>query len=190
MEVGLYFGTFNPIHIGHLAIANYMLEYSSLDQIWFVVTPHSPFKKKSTLLDDYLRLDLVNKAIEKYPNFRSSNIEFSLEQPSFTSRTLVELVEKYPMHQFSLIMGQDNLNGLNKWKNVDYILENHKIFVYPRPQNYKEINFEKGEIEIVNAPLMDVSSTMIRNGIKGGKNLRAFLPGDLWDFIEKENFYK
>jgi nicotinate-nucleotide adenylyltransferase len=190
MRVGLYFGTFNPIHIGHLAIANYMLEYSDLDQIWFVVTPRSPFKVKKSLLNDYHRLDLVNKAIAKYPNFRASDIEFHLDQPNYTSRTLVELSEKFPEYNFSIIMGQDNLANLHKWKNYQYIIDNHAIFVYPRPNIEKELQFTAANVTVVNAPLMEVSSTMIREGIKEGKNLRAFLPEGLWDYIDTENFYK
>ena len=131
MKIGLYFGTFNPIHIGHLIIANHMAEHSDLDQIWMVVTPHNPHKKKSTLLDDYHRLYMVHLATDDYPNIQPSDIEFKLTQPNYTVNTLAHLQEKFPKYDFSLIMGEDNLNSLHKWKNYEVILNNHNIYVYP-----------------------------------------------------------
>jgi nicotinate-nucleotide adenylyltransferase len=131
MKIGLYFGTFNPIHVGHLIIANHMAENSDLDQVWLVVTPHNPFKKKSTLLDDYHRLQMAHLATEDFPKLKPSDIEFKLSQPNYTVNTLVHLEEKYPNHEFSLIMGKDNLTSLSKWKNFEVILQNH-IYVYPR----------------------------------------------------------
>jgi nicotinate-nucleotide adenylyltransferase len=130
MKIGLYFGTFNPIHVGHLIIANHMAENSDLDQVWLVVTPHNP-KKKSTLLDDYHRLQMAHLATEDFPKLKPSDIEFKLSQPNYTVNTLVHL-EKYPNHEFSLIMGKDNLTSLSKWKNFEVILQNHAIYVYPR----------------------------------------------------------
>ena len=132
MKIGLYFGTFNPIHIGHLIIANHMAEYSDLDQIWMVVTPHNPLKKKSTLLDDSHRLQMVHLATEDFPKIKPSDIEFKLSQPNYTINTLAHLQEKYPNYEFSLIMGEDNLKSLHKWKNYEVILEHHQIYVYPR----------------------------------------------------------
>ncbi|HRA74348.1 MAG TPA: nicotinate (nicotinamide) nucleotide adenylyltransferase, partial [Flavobacterium sp.] len=130
MKIGLYFGTFNPIHVGHLIIANHMAEYSDLDQIWMVVTPHNPHKQKSTLLDDYHRLEMVHLATKDYPKIKPSDIEFKLPQPNYTVNTLAHLQEKYPTYEFALIMGEDNLNSLHKWKNYEVILQNHDIFVY------------------------------------------------------------
>ena len=132
MKIGLYFGSFNPIHIGHLVIANHMSEYSNLDQVWFVVTPHNPFKKKNSLLDNYQRLEMVYEAIKDYAKLSVSDIEFNLPQPNYTVNTLIHLQEKHPNHEFSLIMGEDNLKSFHKWKNYDTILENHHIYVYPR----------------------------------------------------------
>ena len=132
MKIGLYFGTFNPIHIGHLIIANHLAEHSDLDQIWMMVTPHNPHKQKSSLLDDYHRLHMVHLATEDYPKIKPSDIEFKLPQPNYTVNTLAHLQEKYPTHEFSLIMGEDNLNSLHKWKNYEVILHNHDIYVYPR----------------------------------------------------------
>ena len=132
MKIGLYFGTFNPIHVGHLIIANHMAEHSDLDEIWMVVTPHNPLKKKATLLDDYQRLNLVHLATEDYLKIKPSDIEFKLSQPNYTVNTLAHLQEKYPQHTFSLIMGEDNLKSLHKWKNYDVILQNYEVYVYPR----------------------------------------------------------
>ncbi len=132
MKIGLYFGTFNPIHIGHLIIANHLAEHTDLDQIWFVVTPHNPHKNKASLLEDYHRLQMVHLATEDYPKIKPSDIEFKLPQPNYTINTLTYLTEKYPNHIFSLIMGEDNLASFHKWKNQDIILQNHDIFVYPR----------------------------------------------------------
>ncbi|RZJ75296.1 MAG: nicotinate-nucleotide adenylyltransferase [Flavobacterium sp.] len=191
MKIGLYFGTFNPIHIGHLAIANHMAEFSDLEQIWLVVTPHNPHKTKSTLLDDYHRLEMVRLATEDYSKLKPSDIEFRLPQPNFTVNTLAHLYEKYPQHEFSLIMGDDNLNSLHKWKNYETILQNHEIYVYPR------INSESGNPQItahagikkVDAPIMEISSTFIRNSIKIGKNIRPLLPEKVWQYLDHNLFY-
>ena len=132
MKIGLYFGTFNPIHIGHLIIANHLAEHSDLQQIWMVVTPHNPLKQKNTLLDDRQRLHMVRLATEDFPKIKPSDIEFKLPQPNYTVNTLSHLKEKFPQHEFAIIMGEDNLNSLHKWKNHMYILENHDIYIYPR----------------------------------------------------------
>lgn len=192
MKVGLYFGTFNPIHIGHLIIANHMAEYSDLDQIWIVVTPHNPHKKKSSLLDDHHRLQMVFLATENYPKIKPSDIEFKLPQPNYTVLTLAHLQDKYPQHEFSLIMGEDNLNSLHKWKNYEVILQNHHIYVYPRVNDLiidPEI-LAHPHIHKVDAPIMEISSTFIRESIKEGKNAMPLLPHKVWQYVEHNLFYK
>ncbi|MBU2926945.1 nicotinate (nicotinamide) nucleotide adenylyltransferase [Winogradskyella psychrotolerans] len=192
MKVGLYFGTFNPIHVGHLTIANHLAEHSDLDQIWFVVTPLSPFKKKSSLLDNYQRLELVHLATQDYDKLRPSDIEFGLKQPNYTIDTLTYLFEKFPKNEFSLIMGEDNLKSFHKWKNYELILENHHIYVYPRISKGKiDTQFNNHpKIIKVDAPIMELSSTFIRNEIKDGKNVRPMLPENVWQFIDEMNFYR
>ncbi|MFL0068942.1 nicotinate (nicotinamide) nucleotide adenylyltransferase [Tenacibaculum maritimum] len=191
-NIGLYFGTFNPIHIGHLIIANYMVENSDLDEIWMVVTPHNPFKKKSTLLDNYHRLEMVFKATEGYDKIKPSDIEFNLPQPNYTVHTLAHILEKYPDHQFNLIMGEDNLKGLHKWKNYETILEDYEVYVYPRISEGKiATQFDNHhKIHRVEAPIIQISSTMIRNQIKEGKNSKPLLSATVWKYIDEMNFYK
>jgi len=192
MKVGLYFGTFNPIHIGHLTIANHLAEFSDLDQVWFVVTPHSPFKKKSSLLDDNHRYQMVLRATEEYGKLKPSDIEFKLPQPNYTINTLVHLQEKYPDHEFCLIMGEDNLKNFHKWKNYELILESHEIYVYPRVSNGKVESRFDGHPKIihVDAPIMELSSTFIRKAIKEKKNIRPMLPEHVWQYLDEMNFYK
>lgn len=192
MKIGLYFGTFNPIHAGHLIIANHMAEYSGLDQIWLVVTPHNPLKKKSTLLDDHHRLQMVHLAVEGYPKLKPSDIEFRLPQPNYTVNTLVHLQEKFPTHEFSLIMGEDNLNTLHKWKNYEVLLQNHDIYVYPRIDNAAPENeiAHAPRIHRVGAPVIEISSTFIRQSVKDGKNVRPLLPPKVHDYIAHNLFYK
>lgn len=192
MKIGLYFGTFNPIHVGHLIIANHMAEHSDLDQVWMVVTPHNPHKKKSSLLDDFHRLHMVHLATEGFSKIKPSDIEFKLPQPNYTVNTLVHLEEKYPTHTFSLIMGEDNLKSLHKWKNYDVILQNHDIYVYPRISSEAE-NLElknHPKIHLIDAPIVEISSTFIRNNIKEGKNIQPLLPANVWEYIDHNIFYK
>jgi nicotinate-nucleotide adenylyltransferase len=192
MKIGLYFGTFNPIHIGHLIIANHMAENTDLDQIWMVVTPHNPHKKKNTLLEDYHRLHMVHLATEDFPKIQPSDIEFKLPQPNYTVNTLAHLQEKFPKHEFSLLMGEDNLNSLHKWKNYEVILENHAIYVYPRV-NSGEIDeqfINHSKIHRVAAPVIELSSTFIRESIKNGKNVVPMFPNKVWEYVEHNNFYK
>lgn len=192
MKIGLYFGTFNPIHIGHLIIANHMAEHSDLDQIWLVVTPHNPHKQKNTLLDDYHRLHMVHLATEDFPKIKPSDIEFKLSQPNYTINTLVHLQEKHPDYEFSLIMGEDNLNSFHKWKNYEAILQHHHIYVYPR-LNSGEINtqFDKHpKIHKISAPVVELSSTFIRENIKKNKNVVPMLPHKVWEYVEHNLFYK
>lgn len=193
MQIGLYFGSFNPIHIGHLIIANHLIEYSDLDEIWFVVSPHNPFKDKKTLLANHHRLAMVELAIQDYPKFKTSDIEFKLPQPSYTINTLIYLSEKYPKHQFSLIMGADNLTGFHKWKNYEQILQNHHIFVYPRFKteiNSTETNLKHSNITQINAPIVQISATEIRKSIKNNKSVLPLLPLSVWNYIDQMNFYK
>ncbi len=191
-NIGLYFGTFNPIHVGHLIIANHMVENSDLDEIWMVVTPHNPFKKKSSLLDNVHRFALVDIATENYPKIKPSDIEFSLPQPNYTVHTLAYISEKYPDKKFSLIMGEDNLKSFHKWKNYETILDNHHIYVYPRISDGTiEVSLSKHpKIHKVAAPIVQISSTMIRNGIKNKKNMQALLSESVWKYIDEMNFYK
>lgn len=192
-KIGLYFGTFNPIHVGHMVIANYMVEFSNLDEVWFVITPLSPFKKKKSLLDNHHRYQMVYEAVEDYPKLKPSKIEFDLPQPNYTVDTLVHLDEKYGKdHQFSLLMGEDNLTNFHKWKNYEVILENHDIYVYPRiSEGQEEHLFSRHpKIHLVEAPIMEISSTFIRKNHKGGKNVRPMLPERVWKYIDEMNFYR
>lgn len=192
MKIGLYFGTFNPIHVGHLIIANHMAEHSDLEQIWMVVTPHNPLKQKNTLLDDYQRLHLVRLATEDYPKIKPSDIEFKLPQPNYTVNTLAHLMEKYPQHEFSLIMGEDNLKSLHKWKNYEYILQHHDIYIYPRVSEEAENPTLKNHPRVnwVDAPIVEISSTFIRENIKNKKNIRPLLPHNVWEYVDHNNFYR
>ena len=162
MNIGLYFGTFNPIHVGHLIIANYMVENSDLDEVWLVVTPHNPFKKKKTLLENYHRLELVHLATENYDKIKPSDIEFNLPQPNYTVHTLAHISDTYPQHRFSLIMGEDNLKSLHKWKNYETILEHHHIYVYPRISDGKtETKFDTHpKIHKIDSPIIEISSSL------------------------------
>ena len=192
MKVGLYFGTFNPIHVGHLIIANYMVEYSDLDEIWMVVTPHNPFKKKNSLLENHHRFELVYRATENYAKIKPSNIEFKLPQPNYTVHTLAHITDKYPNKEFCLIMGEDNLKSFHKWKNYETILEHHHIYVYPRiAEGAIDHQFKNNpKIHKVDAPIVQISSTMIRNGIKAKKNMKPMLTNEVWQYIDEMNFYK
>ncbi len=169
-----------------------MVEFSDLDEIWMIVTPHNPFKKKSSLLDNHHRLEMVYKACEDYQKLRPSDIEFNLPQPNYTVNTLVQLEEKHPDTGFSLIMGEDNLKSFHKWKNHEVILEQYSIYVYPRISNgLVESQFRDNEkISMVPAPIIELSSTFIRKAIKEGKDIRAMLPQKVWDYIDTMNFYK
>ena len=203
MKIGLYFGTFNPIHIGHLIIANYMAEYTDLKQVWFVVSPQNPLKNKASLLKDYHRLAIVRIAIEDNPKLLASDIEFHLPIPSYTTNTLAYVKEKYPNNEFLLIMGEDNLRSFHKWKNYEYILENHKIYVYPRAltiQEEKEEDFSiENNLDFTNhenislfddVPVMKISSSFIRNAIKNKRDVRYLLNESVYQYIDEMNFYK
>lgn len=192
MKVGLYFGSFNPIHIGHLIIANQLVENSDLDQIWFVVTPHNPFKKKTSLLDNYQRLEMVFLATKDYDKLQPCDIEFNLPQPNYTVNTLIHLKEKHPTHDFSIIMGEDNLKSFHKWKNYEVILEDYQVYVYPRiSEGIVETQFTNHpKISRVDAPIIELSSTMIRNSIKAQKNVKPLLSPEVWRYIDEMGFYE
>lgn len=190
MRIGLFFGSFNPVHIGHMALANYMLSFTDLQQIWLVVSPHNPLKDKRQLLNQNDRLHLVNLAIDDHPNIRSSSIEFDLPQPSYTVNTLARLHEKFPEHQFSLIMGQDNLQSFSKWKNYEEILKRFPIYVYPRPNGAVSEFDEHPMVHFTEAPLMEISSTFIRKAIQDKKDVRFFLPAKVWQEVDEMRFYK
>ncbi|HMI05905.1 MAG TPA: nicotinate (nicotinamide) nucleotide adenylyltransferase [Flavobacterium sp.] len=192
MKIGLYFGTFNPIHTGHMIIANHMAEFAGLDQIWMVVTPHNPLKKKDTLLDDYKRLELVFLATADFPRIKPSDIEFKLQQPNYTAHTLAHLQDKFSKYEFALIMGEDNLKSFHKWKNYETILENHEIYVYPRISSETEnLQFKNHpKIHLIDAPVVEISATFIRDSIKNKKNVRPLLPEKVWEYIDHNNLYK
>lgn len=192
-KIGLFFGSFNPIHIGHLILANYILENSDMDELWFVVSPQNPFKDKKSLLNDHNRLYMVQLAVKNYPNMRASNVEFSLPKPSYTIDTLTYLHEKYPEYSFSLIMGEDNLDSLHKWKNADILIKNHHIIVYPRVFDGAKKDSEylrHDNISLVKAPIIELSATEIRNMIKEGKNVRPMLPPEVFEYLDGSSFYK
>lgn len=195
-RIGLYFGSFNPIHIGHLAIAGYMAEFEGMKQVWFVVSPQNPLKKKETLLDDHQRLHMVNLAIGDNNRLRASDIEFRMARPSYTIDTLAFLREKYPEHEFCLVMGEDNLYTLHKWKNARELAGTYPIFFYPRPgtqrpesQNLDQI-LSAAEIHRSQAPLMEISGTFIRNGIRQGRDMSYFVPQAAWQYIKEMHFYE
>ena len=190
MKTGLFFGSFNPVHSGHMILASYMTEFTDLDRVWFVVSPHNPLKEKSSLLADHHRLALVNAAIGDHPKFKASDIEFGLPQPSYTVNTLAYLKEKFPKENFSLIMGADNLESLHKWKNYEEILNNYSIYVYPRPGSTGGKFATHPNVKMTNAPVMEISSTMIRNGIRDKKDMRYFMPEHAWKYCDEMNFYK
>lgn len=189
MKTGLFFGSFNPIHIGHLAIASYMVEFTDLDKVWFVVSPHNPLKNKESLLDDQQRLKMVKLAVTDDHRFEVCDVEFSLPQPSYTIDTLNHLRNKNPGVEFSIIMGSDGLVTFKLWKKYQQIIDHFKRYVYPRP-NTPDIfihNLENGTT--VNAPLLDISSTFIRASIAANKNVRYFVPDNVWKFILSNNLY-
>lgn len=189
-KVGLFFGSFNPIHVGHTIIADHIAINTDLKEIWFVVSPHNPLKKKKSLLEGHHRLEMVRRAIENDVRFKTSDIEFQMEQPSYTTVTLAYLKEKHPNVQFSLIMGGDNLASLAKWKNYESILENYSIVVYSRPTyDISELPF-KGNIAVLDAPQMNISSSYIRNQISSGNPVQYLMPREAWEYLDEMNFYR
>jgi len=195
-RIGLYFGSFNPIHIGHMAIAGYMKEFTGLDQVWFVVSPQNPLKKSMSLLADHHRLYLVELAIGDDESLRPSDIEFRRPAPSYTIDTMALLSEKYPQHKFVLVLGEDNLYTLHKWKNAEMLVSLYPLYVYPRRNFSRQRNDQldqvlaKADVVHVNAPMIDISGTFIRNSIKKGKNMSYFLHPAVWKYIVDMHFYE
>ncbi len=187
---GLYFGSFNPIHNGHLMLANYLVENSGLDALWFVISPQNPFKTKESLLPDYQRLELVNRAIEGYKKFSACDIEFSMPKPSYTIDTLTYLKEKYPKREFALIMGTDNLDRLDRWKNYEQIINYHKIIVFPRNGSDGGALRSHPNVQIVDTPIIEVSSTFIRESIRQGRDVRFFMPEKVFEYVDEMNFWR
>lgn len=190
-EIGIFSGSFNPIHNGHLIMANYMCEFTTLDEVWLIVTPHNPLKKRTDMLDEQVRLKMVELAVEKYENIKACDVELHMKRPSFTINTLEKLSHEYPECNFSLIIGADNWSFFDKWKDYNKIIENYKILIYPRhkaeviiPESLQET------IILVNAPIIEISSTFIRHSIKEGRNIRAFLLPEVYDYIESEELYR
>lgn len=190
MRIGLYFGSFNPVHHGHLIIASYFLQHTDLDQVWFVVSPQNPLKPSAGLLNEYHRFYLVQLAVEAEPDLKASDIEFRLPKPSYTVDTLAYLQEKYPGHQFSIIMGSDSFQNLSKWKNYQYILQHYPIYVYRRPGHDIVNEFPDAKVTIMDAPLLQISATHIRNNIKEGKSIRYLVPEKVLDEIERNGYYR
>jgi len=190
MKLGLYFGSFNPVHSGHMVIASYLSEFTDLDNVWFVVSPHNPLKSKSSLLKDHHRLQLVKIAIDDYPKLKASDIEFTLPQPSYTINTLSHLFDKHPEHQFVLILGADNLETFTKWKNWEQILELVELYVYPRKDSDGGELLHHPKVKVINAPLMELSSTFIREAIVAGKDVRYMVPAAAWNYMREMHFYE
>jgi len=202
-KIGLFFGTYNPIHVGHLVIANHLANYTELDEVWLVVSPQNPLKKKDSLLQDYHRLALVRVAIEDNPKLKASDIEFSLPKPSYTSNTLAHINEKYPDYSFALIMGEDNLRTFHKWKNYADILKNNQIYVYPRvlteqEKEESEINAEadnglrkhQNVIMCDDVPVMKISASFIRGAIKEKKDVSYLLTQPVFKYLTEMHFYE
>lgn len=189
MKVALYFGSFNPVHTGHLIIANHILNFTPIDRIWFIVSPQNPFKVNQNLLNEYDRLHLLKLATEDDHRIKVSDIEFGLPKPSYTSVTLAHLHEKYPEHEFSIIMGSDSFQNLDKWKNFEAIIKNYFIYVYQRP-DFPINNKLNAKVEVVDAPLLQISATQIRKLVKEGKSIRYMVPEKVREEIEKGGYYK
>jgi nicotinate-nucleotide adenylyltransferase len=190
MRIGLFFGTFNPVHAGHMIIAGYFAEFSDLDQVWMVVTPHNPHKQAGSLLQDHHRFEMVRIAIGDYNKIKASKVEFSLPKPSFTIHTLLHLEEQYPDHEFNLIMGSDNLAGFMKWKSWEQIIERHKLYVYPRPGSDGGEMKDHEKVVFVDAPHIELSSTFIRDAVKNKKDIRYMMPESAYEYMDEMNFYR
>lgn len=190
MITGLYFGSFNPIHMGHMAIASFMVEFSELDQLWFVVSPQNPLKKKQSLLADYHRLEMVRLAVEDDDRFRASDIEFRLPTPSYTIDTLAYLEEKYPGREFQLVMGADGLRTFHRWKHADLIVQKYHRLIYPRPGTDKALSSGLPNATLMDAPLMDISSSFIRKAVREGRDVRHLVPDRAYTYMREMHFYE
>ena len=189
-KIGLFFGSFNPVHNGHLMLANYIVEYTDLDSVWFVVSPHNPFKDKKSLLDDHHRRDMLELAVKNDERFEVCDIEFYMPKPSYTIDTLVRLSERYPNTDFYLICGTDNLINFHKWKNYQVILDNYKLLVYPRKGYDGGGMLNHKSVQIIDAPEIEISSTFIRKAVAEGKDIRHFMPERSYKYMIDMNFYK
>lgn len=189
MTVGLYFGSFNPVHVGHLIIANHIINNTDLGQLWFVVSPQNPFKNTASLLNEYQRLHLVNIAIEGEAKLRASNVEFKLPKPSYTIDTLTYLKEKYPDYEFAIVMGSDGFQNLNKWKNYETLVKHYHFYIYKRP-GFEISDTFGATITIMDAPLLDISSTAIRNMIREKRSIRFLVPDIVKEEIERNAYYR
>jgi nicotinate-nucleotide adenylyltransferase len=189
MKIGLYFGSFNPVHVAHLIIVNHILNETDIEKAWFVISPQNPFKSESNLLNEYHRLHLVRVATEDDNRVKASDIEFSLPKPSYTTNTLAYLAEKYPEHEFCIIMGSDSFQNLHKWKNYEAIIKNYSIYVYIRP-GFEIENHVHAKLSIIEAPLLQLSATQLRKYIKEGKSIRYMVPDKVLEEIEKGNYYR
>lgn len=189
MKIGLFFGSFNPIHVGHLIVANTMATTTDLEQVWFVVSPQNPFKKNKSLLHEFDRFDMVERAIADNSRLKASDIEFSMPRPSYTIDTLVRLQEKHPQHQFKLIIGEDNLEQFANWKNYDKILEYFGLYVYPRPKAPETTFRQHTNVQLVEAPLLDISATYIRDCLRKNRSIRYMVPEVVEEMILRKKFY-
>ena len=191
MKTGLFFGSFNPVHVGHMVISQYMAEFTDLEQVWLVVSPQNPLKPSASLLQDYHRFEMVRIAVGDYPKLKASKIEFGLPRPSYTVDTLAYLREEYPERQFVPIMGTDNLENLHKWKNWESILQEHELYVYPRPNHDGGGLSNHPKVKLVTGtPLMEISASFIRNAIAHKKDVRYMLPQDVYRYLDEMNFYR
>jgi nicotinate-nucleotide adenylyltransferase len=189
MNIGLYFGSYNPIHIGHLIIGSHVANHTDIQQVWMVVSPHNPLKHSSVLLNEYHRLHLVQLAVGDDPQLKASDVEFKLPRPSYTIDTLTYLSEKYPQHRFSIIMGSDSFQNLPRWKNYEMLLKNYSFIIYLRP-GYEITESYAARIQILDAPLLEISATEVRHAIKAGKSVRYLLTDSVREEIEKTGYYK
>jgi nicotinate-nucleotide adenylyltransferase len=188
MKIGLYFGSFNPVHVGHLIIGSFVANNTDVDQVWFVVSPQNPLKKSNTLLNEYHRFHLVQLAVEKDEQLKTSNIEFKLPRPSYTIDTLTYLHEKYSDYDFAVIMGSDSFQNIYKWKNYEQLLKNYSLYVYVRPGF--DVTNTAENIKVLNAPLLEISSTLLRQAIREGKSIRYLVPESVREEIERNRYYK
>ncbi|WP_343667384.1 nicotinate (nicotinamide) nucleotide adenylyltransferase [Chitinophaga sp.] len=189
MKIGLYFGSFNPIHTGHMIIANFVAYHTDLDKVWLVVSPQNPLKPSAALLNEHNRFHLVELAIQDEPKLRASNIEFSLPRPSFTVDTLAYLTEKFPTQEFAIIMGSDSFQNITRWRNYQHIVRNYPIYIYKRP-GHEVTETHGATVKILEAPMLDISATDIRNWIKEGKSIRYMVPDSVAAYIAANNYYK